>query len=592
MADALSGPQGFLPGSGRLQTERYTNPFYGVPLQYLPQNMDHMLWWADHFLLRFGFYRSVLSRIANYFITQLTIECDDSQSKERYKDLLEELGWKQVLANAGFNTLAYGNLFASINRGFHRFLVCPKCKKVTSLDKIEDYTFDGKTGKFGYTCLSANCRYKGVHECIDKPSKDVKKTSVTIWNPREIKTRYEDTTGEAEYYWDIPRDYITKVTKKDNKFFSKKTPKVVYDAIIQERMLAFNDKNFIHLKVPIPAGIKTDGRAIPFCIYLFDDFFMLKVLQRFNESICFEDISPFRVIAMSNDSNPAANSILMQSGSQWRASVNKMIEDHRRDPGSYHTFPFPLDYKQLGGQGKNLAPTEMIQQALANILNSLNIPQELYTMNLKSEAAGPSLRLFENSWSFMIDMYNQLLNHWGDVLGKIQGLPPAKISLMPVTLSDDIERKSIIGQLVSSNSIARSELLELFGFDFREQVRKKQEEENITKEEAKKQQDKDQLRQMSNQGILDQTQAQGGQPGGLNLGGGGGSPSDVLEQAQQLAQQLFPLEGSERRQKLQEIKASNETLYAATKSALQQLTTSAKSQGVQASKQQAQQPQQ
>jgi hypothetical protein len=36
--------------------------------------------------------------------------------------------------------------------------------------------------------------------------------------------------------------------------------------------------------------------------------------------------------------------------------VSEMIEDHRKDPGAYHTFPFPINYQQLGGEGKNLAP--------------------------------------------------------------------------------------------------------------------------------------------------------------------------------------------------------------------------------------------
>jgi ssDNA-binding Zn-finger/Zn-ribbon topoisomerase 1 len=574
MPDPLSGPIGFIPGQTGLRAERYANPFYGIPLQYIPQNMDHMLWWADHFLLRFGFYKSVLSRIGNYFITELNVECEDSQAKDRYKEIFKELNWKQVLSKAGLNLLAYGNVFMSINRGFTRFLICPKCQKTSNIEKINDYKFTGKNGKFIYKCPS--CAYEGVHKIVDKPTKDVKKTNVTFWPPREIKVRYEETTGEAEYYWDIPQEYIKQVTQKNNTFFSKKTPKVIYDAIIQERLLAFNDKNFIHLKVPGPVGIKTGGKAIPFCIYLFDDFFMLKVLQRFNEAICFEDIAPFRVIAMSSDSNPQANPILTQNAAQWQAAVQRMITEHRRDPGSYHTFPFPLAYEQLGGKGKDLAPVEIIQQAVGNILNALNIPQELYTMNLQTQAIGPALRLFENSWTFVVDTYNDLLNHWADIIGKIQGLPAAKVSLLHVTLSDDMERKSIIGQLVSANAIARSEMLNLFGFDYKEQLRKKNEEDSIAKELQEEQAAKDQLKQLADTGGM------GPQAGS--------SPQDVLSQAQEKAQELFPLEPHERRAKLQEIKAQDETLWGATKAALQELTSQAKSQGVQGTKQQMQQP--
>ena len=59
LANAQSGPQGFFPGGGMPKGERYVNPFYGVAHKYLPYtNIDHMLWWANHFLLRFGFYRA------------------------------------------------------------------------------------------------------------------------------------------------------------------------------------------------------------------------------------------------------------------------------------------------------------------------------------------------------------------------------------------------------------------------------------------------------------------------------------------------------------------------------------------------------
>jgi hypothetical protein len=229
----------------------------------------------------------------------------------------------------------------------------------------------------------------------------------------------------------------------------------------------------------------------------------------------------------------------------------------------------------LGGDGTKLAPTELIQNSIGNILNALNIPQELYTMTLQTQAVGPALRLFENSWSFMIDTYNTMLTEWGDIVSKIQGLPKAKIKLTPVTLSDDIERKSVIGQLVSANAIAQSELLKIYNMDFRTQLKQKMEEDQIRKELQDEQALKDQVTQMADAGSGQQQ--------------GGSSPSDVLQQAQQLAQQLFPMDAAGRRTQLQQIKATNQTLYAAVKSALEQMTSGAKSQGVQGAKQQSQQ---
>lgn len=564
---------GFFP-NGISNAERYSNPFYGVPATFLPQNMDEMLQWSNHFLIRFPFYKAALSRVSNYFITSLQIECDDSDAKKKYEDMFEELEWKSTLAQAGLDLLAYGNVFLSVNQGFDRFLACPKCQKVSSLTKIKNYQFD-KDARFIYNC--PQCKFKGAHEVIDKSAKDLKRVSVTFWNPRDIVVFHEYTTDTYEYFWDIPNEYAKQVMRKDDKFFNKYTPKAIYDAILQEKLLAFNSKNFIHQRVPTPAGMPSEGKSIPPCIYLFDDFFMLKVLERFNQAICFEDIIPFRVFSLSNDSNPNNNMILNQNAGQWRAAVEQMIQQHKQDPGTYNTFPYPLSYQQLGGDAKNLVTPELIQLVVNSLLNALNIPQELYTMSLQAQAVGPALRLFENAWSFIVGVYNNLLNHWGEVCSKIAGLPKAKISLTPVTLADDMERKSVIAQLVSANAIARSELLGLYGFEYKDQVRKKLEEDEQTQELQEEAAEKKQLKDMAQSGQMSSGNQQAV------------SPQDVLSQAEEIADQLFPLDGAQRRSELQKIKAQDATLYSAVKQALEERTNGAKSQGVQGAKQQGQQ---
>jgi Zn ribbon nucleic-acid-binding protein len=565
--------------------DRYSNPFYNIPLQYLPMNIEGMLLWAEHFLYRNGFYKQALNRIANYFITSLTIECDDEEAKKTYQEVLDKLRWKQICSKAGLNLLAYGNEFVTVNQGFYRYLVCPECSKSTNIDKLQNYEFN--KNKYSMQCLK--CGYKGEHKCADKPANDVDKIHVVHWPAKEIKIRYEETTGEAEYFWDIPQQYGKKVTTKNNKFYSKKTPKIIFDCVFNKTMLSFNSKNFIHLKLDTPSTIRTDGKAIPPAMFIFEDFFMLQTLKRYNEVICFEDIAPFRVISMGDSNNPAANPLLNQSGAVWTNAVDEMIEEHRRDPGSYHKFAFPLNYQQLGGDGTKLAPVEMMENARNSILNSLDVPVEMFQMTFQQQAAGPMLRMFENAWSVIPNNYNMLLNHLGEVIGHILGLPKAKISLIPITFADDMERKGVISQLVSANAIARSEMLKLYNFDYGDQIRKKMEEDRVTKEIQTEEKEKDELMQATQTSLMQILQGQQ-QQGGAQGGGGGGqgmTPSDALEQAQQIAQQLFPLDGAQRRAQLQQIKSQDQDLYAQVKAQLEQMTSQSRSQGLQGAKQQA-----
>jgi hypothetical protein len=569
--------------------DRYSNPFYNIPLQYLPMNIEGMLLWAEHFLYRNGFYKQALNRIANYFITSLTIECDDEEAKKQYQEMLDQLKWKQICSKAGLNVLAYGNEFITVNQGFYRYLNCPSCGKSTNIDKLQNFEFN--KGKYNMPCLK--CGYKGEHKCVDKPANDIEKIHVVHWPAKEIKIRHEETTGESEYFWDIPQQYAKKVTTKNNKFYSKKTPQIIFECVFNKTMLAFNAKNFVHLKLDTPTSIRTDGKAIPPSMFLFEDMFMLQTLKRYNEVICFEDIAPFRVISMGDSNNPAANPLLNQNGGVWSGAVDSMIEEHRRDPGSYHKFAFPLNYQQLGGEGTKLAPTEMIEQAKNSILNALDVPVEMFQMTFQQQAAGPMLRMFENAWSVIPSNYNILLNHIGTVIGQIMGLPKAKISLIPITFSDDMDRKSVISQLVSANAIARSELLKLYNFDYEDQVRKKMQEDRITKEIQEEEKEKEEIAQNTQQNLMQMLQGnqqQGGaqqQGGGGGGGGGGGTPQDALEKAQQLAQQLFPLDGAQRRAQLQQIKGQDQDLYAQVKAQLEQMTSQSKSQGLSGAKQQA-----
>lgn len=582
-------------GDSSQDREQYTNPFYGIPMQYLPLNIDGMFQWSDHFLIRFGFYRNALQRISNYFITSLNVDCDDDESKKEYKKIFEKLRWKQILSESGLSLLSNSNLYISVNQGFKRFLICPKCAKVTVIDRVHNFKFQDK-GKYIYKC--PNCNYNGEHRKVDKTSRDPEEITVINWPAREVKVKYDKASKKGKYYWDIPDEYKTQVTAKGDKFFPKVVPGVIYDAIFQERMVEFNSKNFIHIKLPTPAGLYTDGRAIPLCIYLFDSFFMLKVLERFNEAICYEDINPFRVFAMAADMNAANPMFNNMEGGEWAAAIDEMIDQHRRDPGGYCRVPFNINYQQIGGDGKNLAPTDLMNYAVQNILNALNIPQELYTMTLQTQAVGPALRLFENSWGCLVDAYNEILQHIADVVSKIRGLVPAKVSLLEITFADDMERKGVIGQLVSANAIARSELLNLYNFDYKDQIRKKMEEDLAAQELQEEEQERQQIMNASKNSIFNQQQP--GAMGMAQLGGDSGqggpqidnasmTPDKILEIAQEEAQRLQPMSASDRRTELQKIKASNETLWGAVKSQLGELDEEAKSQGLQQAKQQGQQ---
>jgi len=557
MANTLT-EQAFFPGNsggsngGKID---YSNPFYSIPQQYFPRNIDQMFQWSMYFLYRFPFYKPALQRIANYFITELDYIGGDAKTQDHYKNAFKQKKYRTVLGQVGLDVLSMGNSYTTFAPTFNRFLKCPACGKTTLIEK-QKYRF--RKGVYTSEC---SCGYKGVYEIEDVTIKDAKKIVIKHWKAREVLVRHETTTSLTEYYWDIPPEEGRQIMTDNNKFFSKYTPAIVYQAVKAKVAVVFADDNFIHLKVSSPTQLTTDGRGIPPAMFLFDEFWMLQVLNRQTEAIAYEDINPFRIISMARETTSTGSPLLTQNGSQFRAEMLSMVEAHRRDPGGYKITPFPISFEKPGGDGKNLIPVEFMQYKQNNILNGLNIPQELYTMNFTAQqVVGPALRLFENSWSEVPAMYTDFMQKWADVLSSLKGWEPIEVKMKPISLADDMERKQIITQLASANSVARSEMLEMYGLDYKEQIRKRYEEQITEQEIQQEEQSKQEIKNMSTKSIFNQ------QPNA--------TPQDTMAQAQELANQLYPMNGAQRRAELQRIKSSDQNMWLNVKNELEKLTKS------------------
>lgn len=577
-------PTNFFGGE---QNNQYPNPFFGVPLQYLPPDIKSQIWWAEHFLVRNGFVRAALERVVCYFLTTLVIEHDDEDLKEKYEEIFEKICWKEILKVSGLNVLAFGNECLTVAQGFERYLECPSCKNAVNIERVNNYKFS--KGDFSMKCPTPGCNHTGKFRAHDMPSNDHEKLIVKHWPLRELITRHEQVTGKTDFFWQMPADYIKNISKKDNKFYSKYTPKYIMDAIFEAggpSLIKLHERNLIHLKMPMPTMMQTNGLNAPMMMFLFEDFFMLQTVKRFNEVICFEDINPFRVFAMASDGNPQNSMVMNQNAGQWKASVGEMIEQHRRDPGSYQSFPFPLNYQNLGGEGKTLAPVELLDKFKGDILDALNIPQELFHMTLQTNAVGPALRLFENAWSSVPEVFDKAVQHIADVISKIYKLEKVKAQLMHVSMADDLEKKSVISQLVAANVIAKSELLETVNLNYKDQLRRKEEERQAEKEIQEEAAQADAIDQENQESVFNQQS--GSVPGQAPnpYSTQGATPGDIQEQSQDIAKRLVGQDAGTIRTELQKIKGLNETLYASVKSDMAQIRAQGKSQGVQQVKQQ------
>ena len=307
---------------------------------------------------------------------------------------------------------------------------------------------------------------------------------------------------------------------------------------------------------------------------------------------------PFRIFTpeMGNNESGVVRNLVL---SQWRSQVESVIKNRRKYKFAMHAFPFPLKYEEFGAQGKNLAPKDLIEYQTNSMLDAMGYPSELFKGSLAVQQVPTAVRLFENSFMFIHLGFNDFAQWVSKKIAKYMGEPYIHVKLERPSLADNMDRQNVIMQLSSAGEISRKKAYSWLGITDAVDERKERLEEDSEIQKVQMEKDEELRREME-QGTISkqldaqaeaQAQQQGGSPpgGAMPSGGqqGGATPMDVQGQAQELAQQWAGLPEGERRKSMQQIKATDQTLYSLAKQFLDDMRSQAKSQGVQSMYQQA-----
>ena len=591
--------------------QSFPDPFLDYSGLYTPRDMRNLLFWCERFWAHNGTYRMAMERVCAYFLTKVEISEVSDELKKKYEEFLNDtLKVMSQLRNVGLDFLFYGNSFTTQYPPFRRYLRCEHCKLDRPIEKMA-YTY--RDFKFYATC--PKCKYRGEHEMTDRRSMEQDKLRIIRWNPHQMQMLHHPLSHQCQYLYRIPADFKTSV-REGKPFFIRYTPKEWLDAIKHDHLFAFDDDVVFHMKEDTLAGLQNRGWGIPRAFSNFKQGYYIQVLKRYNEALAMDYIVPWRVVTPAVARGQAKLDPLLHANmGEFSTNVQAMIAERRRDPLAMHSLPFPVDYHVLGGEAKELAPHEMITVALDELLNSCGVPAELYKGTLALQAMPTALRLFEATWPHLVAGMNNWVNWLLEGLALSFNWERARGRLVPVTRADDMEARIVRLQLSAANKISDTTALASFGIDnVREEIKRMIEEGKIYEEEmAKAQKEMEQKQEMQRriaetsairQGAMPGMQGPmpaGGVPPGLGAGGGVGAPgggmggkvtpSDLLAQADQIAQQLLSMDETARKSQLRQIKQTDETLHAVVKQKMENMRSSARSMGQQQVLQQAVGPQ-
>ena len=557
---------------------KYPNPFCDIASMYIPQNLNDAFEWTEFLMLTMAPFMAVTKRVVSYFLTEIDLDCDAGDDViDKYEELLtDKIHIMEKLQAIGIDYFTYGNSFSSLYFPFNRFLVCPKCGMWYHCRTIQ-YEFDPVGTKF--KCKCKKCGYEGDFEPHDLPDRgNTGDVRVIRWNPKRMHIKVNPISGKCQYEYDLEPEFVERV-RQGRRLFVDSTPIDILEACAQSEQqkdtnmhrFVFNDDAVHHMKEPGLAGLRNmHAWGMPPMLPYFKLAYYIQLLRRYDEAIALDFIVPFRVLFPQFNGPQGQDALTTVSMQTFISAMQSMISKKRMNIATYEVAPFPVGYQMIGGEAKQLAPKDNIQEALNELLSAMGFPQELFTGNLTLQAAPVALRLFERQFNVLVDNFNIIIQWMLDRVSAHFRWEPAKGRLSSITLADDIERKGMQLQAAAGMDVSKSTAYKALGLDYLD------EQEKLINEQKE-------IQDLQTKAMLDQQaeteNGEGNAPGAGN--NPATTPGDMYSAAQDMTQQLLGMTHTQRRQYLAKVKQTNPTMHALLLQMLQEARQGMASQGQQ-----------
>jgi len=548
------------------------DPWDDIASSYAPQDIPSALDLCEFLYINDSTYREASERIVNYFLTKVMITGQSDKEEDRMLSILnKDIHVMEAMQAMGFDWMCYGNSFISMSFPFTRTVKCTKCDLERNIKHIERYNYDLKTGHMKTHC--PKCSIDRDHTIQDYKRKKTSEIGVVRWDPKNISIRANRLTSDMEYTTKIPQE-IKAGIKKGDKFYIATTPFGIMEAARQDKEFTFDKGKLLHHREHFLAGLWLGGWGLPSILSSFKNFFRLQILKRYNEALMMDFIIPLRIISPSQGSYQEGNSIYNNLMGEWKQNMADAVTRHRSGNTDWNFFPFPVNYQAVGGEGRQLAPTEMIDKEEDRLLSGRGIPPELYRTSMTLQAAPVGLRLFERSWAHLVQFFNKTAQFVTDSTAQYIGGGEYKVEVESVKILDDLENKQWRLQAMAAGQLSKRTALPPMGIeDPKDEFRQIMEEQRIEQEIAQEMQREMEMSQM---GLGQQQQGQGGS----QQGEGEATPGDIYAEGDAKARQLVVMDETTRRRELHSLSKTNETLHAIVLKRLDQLRNEARSMGM------------
>ena len=530
------------------QLQRYPDPFFADYSHLrLPKSIGAAFNYAHYFFLFDPVISPILRKRAEYVVTEVVYNSDDTDLVEKYRVLYDEtLHIKDFLLRVAYDLSVYGNAFASVFFPVKKLLVCPSCKETKSVDAWE-YQID-ETLDFKIRCA---CGFHGKALIRERLLRRSKRIGLILWDPRNI-TITPTGLGDYEYMLTIPANLQARISVGHRKTLET-VPQDFITCVRTKRKMKFKKEGLFHLRSATVSSSQYSGWGIPAIFSAFKNSFLLQTIRKANEVTALEFVHPIRILYPGKDAQagpmPGQYGGTTIKPSEFTDKVSNIFRRKRRDPTEPFVSPFPLGYQEIGGNGRALYMLQEFKELSELTSISLGMPPALSFGNASYSSASVSMRMLENQFLNDHTQLEKLLGWTTKKISSVMEWPYIKLGLTEFKMADDLARMGFMAQLIGQGKLGSNRLLGHLGTTFAEELESMKKEAEAEGElflirqvatsraqaQAEALMGKEQM-EFNNAYGQQQPPQEGGQPPPEGQGPPGGQPPPPEQMAQQILQ--------------------------------------------------------
>lgn len=454
----------------------YPSPFFDLASTYFPESVKDLFKFCVYYYNTNCIVPAIVNKLAEYPVTDLVFatETEKKELQEKWKTLFnDQLNMHRVLHEAGLDMGVYGNCFLGIYLPFKRFLVCPVCGATNHFQSCKDIKIKGKKLKVSGTCPS--CGQPTTFEIKDRYIKSLKGINIIRYDPMSIDIVSDPVSGHRYYVWDPPQTYKTNIIEGKDLDAFERAPKIVLDAIAEDKVIRLRSNLFYHMKRPSLSG-QSSAWGYPLVMHALKSLYYLQTLKRAQEAIAVQHIIPLWILFPASGGNSSMPTASLIGLNKWKTEVETELKRWKQDPNYIPILNEPVGQVQLGGEGRALLLGPEIQQEVQQIVASMSVPQEFVFGGLTWTGSSITLRMLENCFTGTRDGMQRFINFCVNVFSKYLKYQPIDIYMSELKMADDIQRQQIAMNLEASGKISTTRLLAEFGYDMDEETELKKKE--------------------------------------------------------------------------------------------------------------------